>query len=364
MALCQGARGQSNTMFFRLNASTTTVITAISPQGVVTWSNATTGITTGLVQRATTLLGQSNWVDYVAFSVTGAVTQLRVVDPNSPASMAYIPAGIFTMGDTIGDGYVFAKPTHKVNLNAFYMDKYEVTKARWDEIHKWATNNGYSFTVGYNAANGKVANHPIYVMLWHDVLRWCNARSQIEGLSPAYYTDAEMTTVYKKSDLITPIVNWNAGYRLPTEAEWEYAARGGLSGKRFPWGDTITHNQANYHSTTNEIYDQSATRGYHPIYATNGFPYTSPVGSFAPNGYGLYDMMGNVWEWCWDWPGIYESTEQTNPHGVSHSGYERILRGGTWMYGATNSQCSFRYSFTASNPNSYYGFRTVRSPAQ
>ncbi len=165
---------------------------------------------------------------------------------------------------------------------------------------------------------------------WYDVVKWCNARSQTEGRVPAYYTDAALTQVYKTGE-VAAYVKWDAGYRLPTEAEWEKAARGGTSGHRFPWSDadSITHNRANYYSDSGYAYDVSATREFHPTYAVGGHPYTSPVGSFAPNGYGLYDMAGNVWEWCWDWRGEYSSESQTDPRGPG-SGSHRVFRGGGW----------------------------------
>jgi formylglycine-generating enzyme len=258
-------------------------------------------------------------------------------DPKVPSDMVLIPAGSFTMGDALGDESPPDRetPAHTVSVSLFYLDRYKVTKALWDEVYTWAIAHGYRFG---GTGWGKGTNHPVSRVSWYDAVKWCNARSEKEGRIPAYYTGAVQTTVYRSdpgtsvpcmTDLQNDWVKWNAGYRLPTEAEWEYAARGGLSGKRFPWGDTIGHSQANYYSTNSYRYDISPTRGYHPNYQSGGEPDTSQVGSFAPNDYGLYDMAGSVFEWCWDHYGSYSSGSQTDPRGSS-SGSIRVCRGGFW----------------------------------
>jgi formylglycine-generating enzyme required for sulfatase activity len=203
-------------------------------------------------------------------------------------------------------------------------------------------------------------------MTWYDAVKWCNARSEKEGRTPAYYTDAGLSARYRTGQ-VAPYVNWSSGYRLPTEAEWEKAARGGASGHRFPWADadTITHSQANYNALQSYPYDLSYPAGYHPTFNAAVEPYTSPVGYFAPNGCELYDMAGNVMEWCWDWYSstYYSSSPGTDPRG-SPSGVSRLFRGGCWTSTAITCRAAYRWGDGPSRRNSLIGFRSVLPPGQ
>ena len=265
------------------------------------------------------------------------------------------------MGDSFGEGFSDERPAHTVDVSAFFLQARETTQAEWDGVRTWGLANGYTFD---NAGQGKGADHPAQTVSWYDVVKWCNARSQKEGLVPCYYLDASRTQVYKTGqvNLANDQVLWTAnGYRLPTEAEWEKAARGGLEGKRFPWGDTITHSLANYYSDQTYAYDASPTRGHHPVYASGNEPYTSPVGSFAPNGYGLYDMTGNVWEWCWDWyESAYYSVGATNDPRGPAAGSTRVYRGGSWVTVAINCRVAFRNGSNPSIREDTLGFRPAR----
>ena len=343
--------------------------------------------TVGLVceiQYASELAPTNTWLSltnltltsspYLWFDLTSAGAAQRfyravtTVSNSAPANMVLIPAGSFTMGNCMdtNEGSSSELPLHSVYLSAFYMDKYDVTKALWDEVRNWATNHGYSFDYS-NSGQGKAANHPAQTMTWYDAVKWCNARSEKEGRVPAYYTTAGQTVPYRSgtNDLQNTFVNWGSGYRLPTEAEWEKAARGGASGGRFPWSDTdnITHSLANYNSSPNYAYDTSLTRGHHPTFNDGVYPYTSPVGYFAPNGYGLYDMAGNVRQWCWDWYGAYSGSAQTDPRGPA-TGSFRVYRGGSWGDVAYGCRAAFRISHAPADGHYSLGFRSVRPPGQ
>ena len=147
--------------------------------------------------------------------ITGAAQFYRLGPPALSAGMALVPAGAFTMGDTL-DGETDAIPTN-IYVSAFYMDTNLVSYSQWQTVYNWATANGYGFD---NAGAGKAANHPVQTVNWYDVVRWSNARSQQAGLTPVYYTDAGLTQVYTNGDTDAVYPNWAAnGYRLPTEAE-------------------------------------------------------------------------------------------------------------------------------------------------
>jgi formylglycine-generating enzyme required for sulfatase activity/S1-C subfamily serine protease len=308
--------------------------------------------------------------------VCGVVPSAFVGGEVSSASMMLVPAGSFAMGDSFSEGRSDELPMHTVYVSAFYMDCYEVTEALWNEVAAWAEQQGYdipSIAIG-NESRGP--EYPAVSMTWYEAAKWANARSEKEGLTPAYYTSPDMcdATVYRRGDvdLQASWVLWDVGYRLPTEAEWEKAARGGVAGRRFPWSavDTIQHSRANYMSTTNFAYDTSPTRGYHPVYSLYGgeavypdnFARDSPVGSFAANGYGLYDMAGNVWEWCWDWydSGYYASSPGTDPRGPA-SGSHRVDRGGADNSYASVCRAANRDWGEAESRLANYGFRLVRT---
>jgi formylglycine-generating enzyme required for sulfatase activity len=276
--------------------------------------------------------------------------------------MTYIPAGTFRMGDTFAEGEADELPVHNVYVSGFHMDRYEVSKALWDSVYVWATNNSYTFET---AGSARGTNHPAHTVDWYDVVKWCNARSEKEGLGPCYHLDDTFSVVYRSGaqDISNSWVNWSTnGYRLPTEAEWEKAARGGSSAHRFPWADdTVTHERANYYSSATYSYDISKTRGYHPAHYTNVPPSTSPVGSFTANGHGLYDVCGNLWEWCWDWHGAtyYASSPETDPCGPT-SGSDRVLRGGNWQVFAEHIRLTRRGKRDPAIGDPFMGFRCVR----
>jgi len=303
-------------------------------------------------------------------------------DGNSADGLVLIPGGEYQMGDYFND-YTSSpnpeKPQHWVFVDAFMMSRYEVTNQQYVEflnnafsanlievktdniVYKKTTAYAYCATydathesrIGFTGSrfllvpSGK-ANHPVVQVTWYGAAAYCNWRSEQLGKELCYNPTA-----------FTPDLSKH-GFRLATEAEWELAARGGLVNKRFPWGDTITHSQANYYSSTSYTYDVSPTRGYHPTYAVGDMPYTAPVGSFSANGYGLYDMAGNVWEWCNDWwqSDYYGSSPYYNPPGAT-SGTYRVLRGGSWYYGAFLCRVAYRSGYTPDGRYDFIGFRCV-----
>src|SRR5665213_245798 len=323
-------------------------------QSLLYWPNSTTNY----VLQTVTNLTSTNWVTArTAFAVnTAEVTNsapsgfFRLQPTTTPAGMALIPAGWFTMGDTL-DGESDAIPTN-IYVSAFVMDVNLVNYGLWTNVYAYATSQNYNIVhAGVNGGTG--TNYPVQTVDWFDCVKWCNARSQQASLTPVYYTDAGFTKVFTNGEIgITGYQNLAAsGYRLPTEAEWEKAARGGGIGLRFPWGNLIHTNQAQYTYSSNFSYD---------LGPTNSPSGTSPVGSFDVNGYGLYDMAGNVFEWCWDvYGGPYGQPSTINPTGPVFVGF-RVLRGGLWNYNAKYARCAYRNNSDPSFAYYSFGFRCVR----
>jgi formylglycine-generating enzyme required for sulfatase activity len=237
-----------------------------------------------------------------------------------------INGGTFAMGSPASEPERYEKegPQHQVTVRSFYMGKYEVTQKEYQEV------------MGANPSDFKGGRLPVDQVSWYDAVEYCNKRSQKEGLTPAYTINKDLEDPYNtdKFDETKWTVTLNKeadGYRLPTEAEWEYACRAGTT-TPFSTGNNITTRQANYD-------------GNYPYNNNNKGKYrkkTMPAGSFAPNPWGLYDMHGNVWEWCWDWYGKYSDEGQVDPEGAA-SGSGRVLRGGTWNESASGVRSAFRY---------------------
>ncbi|MDB6024771.1 MAG: hypothetical protein JWM68_994 [Verrucomicrobiales bacterium] len=306
------------------------------------------------------------WDAGADWSVLAAATvRIKIVADRSliGPDLALIPAGAFSMGDSKGEGLSCELPTHTVNVSAFYLGRHEVTKALWDDVTQWATNHGYTFD---NAGVAAAANLPIQQVSWHDAVKWCNARSEKESFPPAYFVDKAWTSVYRTGqvNLKEANVRWNgAGYRLPTEAEWEKAARGGLVGKRFPFGDTITQVEANYWSTSFESFDVNNAPGPHP--QALAYPNVLPTGSFRPSGYGVYDMAGNTWEWCWDLYGdawysdARSSSDNTRGPSSASWGGDRVYRGGSGVDIAWKSRVANRADAPPRFAMGHFGFRVA-----
>ena len=294
------------------------------------------------------------------FEVSATDTAVAVI----PDGFVLIPAGSFQMGDQSNPlvGNSNELPVHTVYVSEFYMAKYETTKELWDSVRAWGMSNGHGYDLAAGASKG--ANHPLHSISWHDMIKWCNARSEMENLVPCYNVGG---VLYKTGQNNNVVCDWSAnGYRLPTEAEWEKAARGGVPEKNFPWGtDKINHSNANYKGNSAAFsYDTSGytTYTYHPDYTAGGYPCTAPVDSFAPNDYGLYNMAGNVWEWCWDWHSSYGSDSQPNPHGPI-LGLNRVDRGGGWSWSNANYCRSSYRDGEGPDPESFnneLGFRLAR----
>jgi formylglycine-generating enzyme required for sulfatase activity len=265
--------------------------------------------------------------------------------------MVRIEGGTFAMGSPASElGRYDGELQHRVTVSSFYMGKYEVTQKEWWDI------------MGYSPSEFSGDNLPVENVSWYDAVEYCNQRSLREGLTPAYTIDKSRKDPNNRNDAFDGLrwmVIWNRnanGYRLPTEAEWEYACRAGTT-TPVSTGNNITTGQANYngllYADNNPLYTRGTYRGK-----------TTPVGSFAANAWGLYDMHGNVSEWCWDWGGEYPRGVQTDPTGAG-TGQGRVVRGGAWDNPAEFLRSAYRGGYSSGYMSgcryNYIGFRLARN---
>ncbi len=235
--------------------------------------------------------------------------------PQLKSEFVLVKGGAFQMGQR-----GIAEPVHAVTLGDYRLSKYEVTQGEWQSV----MGSNPSAIQGYK-------NLPVESVSWLDAVAFCNAKSLKDGLAPAYRVDGASVTCDFGAD----------GYRLPTEAEWEYAARGGQKsrGTRYAGSDDI---------------DAVA------FYKGNSGDLAHEVALKAANELGLYDMSGNVWEWCWDNFGSYDAADQTDPVGPGGDDY-RVLRGGSWYYNEDGARTSIRYPYDPSYRDEFIGLRLAQS---
>jgi formylglycine-generating enzyme required for sulfatase activity len=302
--ITSGGAGLSGVTVSLTGASSATATTDASgnysfsnlANGAYTVTPSRTGYLFTPASKSVTISG----ADVLSCNFTAAAT---ITDPTTGMVLVKVAGGTYTMGDTFGDGDGNERPTHEVTLDDFYIGRYEVTQAQWEAV--MGSNPSYFTSCG--------ANCPVEEVSWNDVQTFITNLNQMRGTQ----------------------------YRLPTEAEWEYAARSGGRSERYSGGADV-----------NAV----------AWYWENSGSTTHPVGGKQANGLGLYDMSGNVWEWVNDWYGSYNGALQTNPTGPS-TGSNRVLRGGSWSYDAIYVRASSRDYDYPDSRDYVLGFR-LAAPVQ
>lgn len=296
-------------------------------------------------------------------------------------TMVFIPSGEFEMGDHFGDGFPDELPIHTVYVDSFHMSKYEITNSHYCDFLNSAypsqikvvggivyastdSGNNYFYLDTYSADDDSqitfssgtfsvrsrdgysMADHPLVEVSWYGAVAYCNWLSQEEGYDACYDLSAWECDFSK------------TGYRLATEAEWEYAARGGCYYYKYPWcGNTIDCSKANF-------YDYYGQFNCNPL-GLSDKPYTSPVGYYSANNYGLFDMAGNVREWCNDRYGsdYYNVSPYDNPTGPD-SGSSRVLRSSSWETVTAKCRVAARNGRPPGERYQGYGFRVILTPGR
>jgi formylglycine-generating enzyme len=239
-----------------------------------------------------------------------------------PSDFVLVKGGSFMMGGSERDN---EKPVHRVTISDFYIGKYEVTQAQWRSV------------TGKNPSFRKGDSNPVENISWFDAVAYCNKLSELSGLAKCYTEDGDKVTCDFSAN----------GYRLPTEAEWEYAATGGIT------EGSVTDYTYSGSNKVNEV-------AWH---RSNSGMASHPAGGKKPNEIGIYDMSGNVWEWVWDNYGenYYSASPENNPRGPEQ-GHERVIRGGSWGGDSKDCRNAYRKGENPHFAHRFYGLRVVRLP--
>jgi formylglycine-generating enzyme required for sulfatase activity len=357
---------------------TETLTATVQPENAlskeVTWVSdnpAVATVSNGIITAVA--IGTATITVTTAEGTKRAVCDVTVRGPLPPVpGMVWIESGTFMMGSLLTEPESRDNEVpHQVTLTqGFYMGKYEVTQGQYAEIMGYNPSY-YEYGYSFYDVDDNWENYPVDSVTWYDAVEFCNKLSEREGLTPAYTINDRTPATGYPIKWAEVEIDWDSsGYRLPTEAEWEYACRAGtttpfnfFNEETGEWGtDTLTSGldgQANFAGDWLP-YNGSPMGDY--------LEYSTPVGLYAPNAWGLYDMHGNVEEWCWDWYGSYRGTEMTDPKGAEYNPYDyynhKVLRGGSFE--STGDELRSAYRSNHDDPDIWIiypdciGFRVVR----
>ena len=288
-----------------------------------------------------------------AHGLIGQIMETACQSKSTGLKLAMLNAGEFTMGSTLKESdRRDDEQQHRVEIaQSFLIGACEVTQDEYRKVMNrqpsWfsPTGEGKDKTAKY-----KTSRFPVDSVTWYDAIEFCNRLSEQDG-TPAYY---QLTEIQRKGDAIVAArveVVGGIGYRLPTEAEWEYACRAGTS---TPYHFGSGRGNGNFQHMASTSYGSSSRK----------LGRTTDVGSYKPNAWGLYDMHGNVAEWCWDWyeKRYYSASPESDPRGPNH-GDHRVLRGGSWLVKQSSCRAATRFWHAPNEVKYYVGFRVARNPS-
>jgi len=308
------------------------------------------------VVRKIAVNSQSPELRYRAKHIIRSIMLAHSTSKSTGLETAIIDAGDFQMGSPLKEpGRRVDEISHQVRIDqTFLLGKHEVTQRQFQQVMAFGPSH---FT---STAEGKAkvlkldtSEFPVERVTWFDAAAFCNRLSIKDGYAP-YYKMANLQHDEKSITQAVVTIEGGNGYRLPTEAEWEYACRASTT-QRFHFGSISSYKKANFVARGPSIYGSRSK--------LRSLGRTSRVGSYPPNSWGLHDMHGNVAEWCWDWYArdYYSHAKPKDPAGPN-GGHHRVLRGGSWLVNEASCRSASRFYLTGDQRKYFAGFRVARTP--